>query len=310
MVTITNVPVPTGGSARQTSGAGGETTSVDGTKRRYGSAVNDERIPFVNGSTAVDERNAKANASTSNIVNTDPPAGTTSYNSQSKNLGPRIPPVAPNPTPVVAKFSKQDQRVRLVVPSFYLTGVCEGPRKESSSPQGVLSQNRGIVFPYTPSITISHSASYDSKNVLHSNYTQYFYKSSSVSSIQITGKFTAQNEYEAQVILAVQNLGRALTKMQYGEDPYAGAPPPVCKLNGYGDYMFNYIPVGVESFSMTYPQDVDYITLSTPNLFGNTSVPVVTEVTIGLVILYSKAEILGSSVNGYINNNDRLRGYL
>lgn len=309
MTTITNAPVPTNGSAQQTSRTGGETTSLDGTKRRYGSIVNDESIPVVNGSTNVDESNAKANANPSNIVNRAPPAGTKSFNSQPTSDGPRTPPVAPNPTPVVAKFSKQDQRVRLVVPSFYLTGACEGPRK-ASSPQGVLLQNRGIVFPYTPSITVSHSASYDSKNVLHSNYTQYFYKSSSVSGIQITGKFTAQNEYEAQVILAVQNLGRALTKMQYGKDTYAGAPPPVCELYGYGDYMFNYIPVGVESFSMTYPQDVDYISLSTPNLFGNTSVPVVTEVTIGLVILYSKEEILGSSVNGYINNNDRLGGYL
>jgi hypothetical protein len=211
--------------------------------------------------------------------------------------------VPQNPTPVVATFGKKDQRFRLRVPSFYLQGPCTGPKS-------VLVQNGGIVFPYTPTISISHSASYDGKNLLHSNYTQYFYKSSSVSEITLTAKFTAQNEYEAEIILAVQHLGRALTKMQYGLDKNRGAPPPVCELFGYGMYGFDRLPVGVTKFEMSYPTDVDYIVLRKSENFGSTSVPVITDISMSFVILYSKQEILSSSVTGLINNGDRLGGYI
>lgn len=310
---ISNFNVPPGGSISQTetvdSGQIVTERRADGTQLRYKINVPAEDIPVVDSKNAVEENNQNANSNPNNIVNRDPPKLRGRFNSK-VDPSLRSVPFPPTPTPAVVNFNKQDKRVRIKVPSFYLNGICAGPIKNNTTELGILAQNQGIVFPYTPSITVSHSASYDSKNVLHSNYAQYFYKSSSVSEINITGRFTAQNEYEAQIILAVQHLGRALTKMQYGNDEYAGAPPPVCELYGYGDYMFNSLPIGISEFSLTYPADVDYITLSTPNVFGNTSVPVSTEVTLKCVILYSKQEILGSSVNGYINNGDRLRGYL
>jgi hypothetical protein len=44
-----------------------------------------------------------------------------------------------------------------------------------------------------------------------------------------------------------------------GLDPKAGNPPPVVKLNGYGNYMFKNVPVVVTSFSTTLASDCDYI---------------------------------------------------
>lgn len=321
---ITTITPPTGGSVSQTviSDTGQVVTerSADGTQRSYRINVPAEDTPVVNGSTIVDLQNSQAYANPNNQARPD--LNTTNSNEPTvaeinASSAPSLEPAGrfssfsalQNPKPVVAKFSKEDQRVRLRVPSFYLQGPCAGPRK-GFLPRGVLSQNGGIVFPYTPSITISHQANYDSKNLLHSNYTQYFYKSSFVSEITLTGKFTAQNEYEAEIILAVQHLGRVLTKMQYGPDEYRGAPPPVCELFGYGVYGFDRLPVGVIKFDMTYPTDVDYITLRKSENFGSTSVPVVTDITMNLIILYSKNEMLGSSVNGLINNGDRLKGYI
>jgi hypothetical protein len=315
---ITNISAPTNGSVSQTmtSDSGQVVTErrADGTQRSYKINVPAEDIPVTNGSTTVvDKKNAKANARTDNqatppINPSDPTVEEiNSYSSSPNRANPLA--VLQNPRPVVAKFGKEDQRVRLRVPSSYLLGFCTGPTNFANS-QGVLVQNGGIVFPYTPTISISHSASYDSKNLLHSNYTQYFYKSSSVSEITLTAKFTAQNEYEAEIILAVQHLGRALTKMQYGLDTYRGAPPPVCELFGYGMYGFDRLPVGVTKFEMSYPTDVDYIVLRKSQNFGSTSVPVVTEISMNFAILYSKNEILSSSVTGLINNGDRLKGYI
>jgi hypothetical protein len=44
-----------------------------------------------------------------------------------------------------------------------------------------------------------------------------------------------------------------------GNDPKAGNPPPIVMLNGYGQYVFKNIPVAIQSFNCTLPQDCDYI---------------------------------------------------
>jgi len=54
--------------------------------------------------------------------------------------------------------------------------------------------------------------------------------------------------------------------MFFGTDGIAGTPPPVLRLNGYGDHVFNNIPVVVTQFSYDLSPDVDYI-----NAFVNTS---------------------------------------
>jgi len=59
-------------------------------------------------------------------------------------------------------------------------------------------------------------------------------------------------------IAAVHYL-RSLTKMFTGLDPKAGNPPPVVKLNGYGQFVFKNVPVVVTAFNTTLPNDCDYI---------------------------------------------------
>jgi hypothetical protein len=49
---------------------------------------------------------------------------------------------------------------------------------------------------------------------------------------------------------------------------YAGSPPPILILNGYGDHVFKNVPVVVKSFSVTLPPDVDYISTTISDL-GN-----------------------------------------
>lgn len=131
----------------------------------------------------------------------------------------------------------------------------------------------GVIFPYTPTISVSYIANYDAQAVTHSNYKLYFYKDSAVENISIVGEFTAQNTEEANYLLAVIHFFKSVTKMFYGRDqsPVIGTPPPICYLDGFGTYQFNKHPVLINNFSYSLPNDVDYIRASyPPPLISNT----------------------------------------
>jgi hypothetical protein len=126
----------------------------------------------------------------------------------------------------------------------------------------------GLIFPYTPTISTQYSAKYDSYNLTHSNYRGYFYQSSQVGDITVTGAFTAQDTAEAEYLLAVIHFFRSVTKMFYGKDPQRGSPPPLVELSGFGDYQFNNHPCVVTSFGYNLPADVDYVSSGSPNNLG------------------------------------------
>lgn len=117
----------------------------------------------------------------------------------------------------------------------------------------------GVVFPYTPTITMSHTARYGSQVLTHSNYNSYFYEGSEIGAIQINGEFTVQNIAEGQYLMAAIQFFRICTKMFFGADEYAGSPPPLVFLDGFGDAYLPHIPCVVTQFSHTMSGDVDYV---------------------------------------------------
>ena len=146
--------------------------------------------------------------------------------------------------------TQEDTRVRITDPTGkFVTGSITGP----------LRTMRGVLFPYTPSISFNHKANYDMQQLTHSNYEQPFYVNSAVDSIQVQGTFTANNTEEAKYVLAVIHFFRSVTKMFYGQDSLAGTPPPILYLDGYGKIVLNHIPVVVTDFQMQLPDNVDYI---------------------------------------------------
>ena len=52
-----------------------------------------------------------------------------------------------------------------------------------------LNDTDGILFPYTPTISVSHTAQYTGMHPTHSNYVQHSYNASSVDAISIDGYF-------------------------------------------------------------------------------------------------------------------------
>ena len=76
----------------------------------------------------------------------------------------------------------------------------------------------------------------------------------------ITGDFFVQNGLEAQYWVAALHYLRSVTKMFYGGTTETqGAPPPVVFLDGYGDYIFDHVPVVITTFTIDMPDSVDYI---------------------------------------------------
>jgi len=157
--------------------------------------------------------------------------------------------------------AQEDWRVRLTLaPDANYLYMADDP--------GVLSplaDTKGVIFPYTPLISVNYSATYDQSTVPHSNYRIFQYQGSSVDSVSITCDFTAQDVFEANYLIAVIHFFRAATKMFYGQDqdPKPGTPPPLVFLFGMGGFQFEAHPLAITSFSYSLPNDVDYIPTTT-----------------------------------------------
>jgi hypothetical protein len=144
----------------------------------------------------------------------------------------------------------KDWRVKLSLPKGY----------EDSQIMSPLKSTGGFVFPFTPQITMQHSASYQTMDPMHNNYPFLSYQNSRVDSMNIVGEFFCEDASDAAYWVAAVHYLRSVSKMVYGSSNVNnGSPPPVVKLNGYGDYVFKNVPVVVTQFSVDLPKDIDYI---------------------------------------------------
>lgn len=117
-----------------------------------------------------------------------------------------------------------------------------------------------LVFPYTPTVLVGHSAQWNPMHPVHTNYPFYAYENSRVDQMTITADFYVQNEQEAQYWVAAVHYLRTMTKMAYGgESTNRGQPPPVVYLNGYGDFTFKNVPVIINNFQFDLKREIDYI---------------------------------------------------
>jgi hypothetical protein len=173
----------------------------------------------------------------------------------------------------------------------------------------------GVVFPYTPTVQVTHAANYSAQKLTHNNYTNYFYENSEVQAISLSGEFTVQNVNEGQYLLASLYFFRSITKMFFGNDPMAGNPPPIVFLNGYGQYYLPNVPCVVTNFSHTMPAECDYMDVPEPGMTYNpnftnpvlnsTRLPTTSTLTLNLQPVYSRM-----AQSQKFNLNDFARGAL
>jgi hypothetical protein len=122
-----------------------------------------------------------------------------------------------------------------------------------------LIETNGVIWPYIPQISVTHSAQYSSAALTHSNYPAHFYNNSEVADIQVSGEFTVQSPADGQYLMAAIYFFRAATKMFFGTGANVGNPPPIVFLDGYGSHYFPHVPCVITTFQHTMPAEVDYI---------------------------------------------------
>jgi hypothetical protein len=147
--------------------------------------------------------------------------------------------------------NSNDWRVRLSLPNWtsFKGSPVLAPLKDAG----------GLIFPYTPDITIASNAKYNPIQTTHSNYQFNAYESSAPGQITITAPMNVEDSSQALYWIAALHYCRSVTKMFTGYDPKAGNPPPIVMLNGYGNYVFKNVPVGVVGFQTNLGKDCDYI---------------------------------------------------
>ena len=78
--------------------------------------------------------------------------------------------------------------------------------------------------------------------------------------MNIIGEFPVQNSEDAKHWVATVNFLRTITKMYFGkEQALKGNPPPIMHMSGYGDHMFQKVPVVVNTFNVELRPGIDYI---------------------------------------------------
>ena len=157
------------------------------------------------------------------------------------------------------RSDKTDWRVRLQVPDGPLTTFFDFENNPLMAP---LADSQGIFWPLTPAVVIQHSANYNAIDQVHSNFPHQAYQNSQVDSLNIIGEFPVQNQDDAKHWVATVNFLRTATKMFFGADDgngLKGNPPPIMHLYGYGDHMFNKVPVVINTFNVELRPGIDYI---------------------------------------------------
>lgn len=208
---------------------------------------------------------------------------------------------------VVIQDEEKDWRLRLSMPQSFRDNA-----QNESDLLAPLNKTNGLVFPFTPTVLVSQSANYQSIQPVHTNYPYYSYQNSQVDQMTITADFFVQNAAEARYWVACIHYLRSVTKMNFGVDEQAGQPPPVVRLNGYGDFVFNNVPVIVNSFQFDMPKDVDYISTAVgataqtapvaPESTPTGWAPATSIITVAVTPQYSRTKQSRFSLNDFIKN--------
>ncbi len=214
---------------------------------------------------------------------------------------------------------KKDWRVRLVVPDGPLQQFFDFENNPLMQP---LTSVRGIFWPLTPAVVIQHSSNYNAMDQVHSNYPHQAYQNSQVDSMNIIGEFPVQNSEDAKHWVATINFLRTATKMFFGSeqglDGLKGNPPPILHMYGYGDHMFNKVPVVINTFNVELRPGIDYIStkqndtpyatartrerMGLPELEASqTWAPTLSNVSVLVTPIYSRDSIRDFSMKKFVN---------
>ena len=155
------------------------------------------------------------------------------------------------------RTATRDWRVRLTLPTG---SPFKSVLLDNNDLLKPLQESNGVFWPITPAVIVQNSANYNALAQTHSNYPFQAYQNSQVDTISIVGEFPVQNSDDAKHWIAVVKFLRTMTKMSFGKsDEMKGSPPPILHLSGYGDHVYDKVPVVINQFSVELRPGIDYI---------------------------------------------------
>ena len=201
--------------------------------------------------------------------------------------------------------TQPDWRVKISVPTL-------STFRSSAILQPLATTGYNVVFPVTPNVNFVTSAIYEDFSPVHSNYPFPSYVNSRTEDITVSGSFPVQTQEDGLYWLAAVHLFRSLTKMFYGETSDKGAPPPVVKLNGYGSYVMNNIPVVITQMTFDLPNNVDYLQVGaagiTPDKYQ--MVPTNSQINVTCRPVHSRAKVSEFSLDNFVSGNLADKGFI
>ena len=152
-----------------------------------------------------------------------------------------------------------------------------------------LAETGGLVWQYTPQIFMSGMANYNSAELHGSNYPINTFINSTPPTFPVTGDFTANTIAEARYLMAVIHFLKCVTKAHFGDSSVRSGtfrtPPPVLLFEYMGENGFNKVPVVVRTYSIQYPDNVDYVPVKGGSSGDDvTFVPTVANITVDLLV--------------------------
>lgn len=162
---------------------------------------------------------------------------------------------------IVVTAEKVDERIRLSALNSTVATEVYGANDRTTNILSILHSTGGVLFPYTPTITVSQTVKWDPVSLVQANYDIHSYGGTPSVSLSVSGIFTAQNQQEGEYCAAVLHFLRTVSKSYFGNidkaQGKAGLPPPVLRFRGYGDAMFNDVRCVLKSHSYTLDDSAD-----------------------------------------------------
>ncbi len=143
-----------------------------------------------------------------------------------------------------------------------------------------------IRFIDQPALTESRSARYQPESLLHAPEAFNAYEGTDQREFQIEGRFFCQNEGDVEANNAILHVLRSTVMPDYNR---TGAPPTPVRLFAYGKHNIHSLPCLVKTYTMNYPNDVDYIVSNQTQ--GDVTMPVIFTLSVTLAEQHSISEL-------------------
>lgn len=238
-------------------------------------------------------------------------------NLRSRNLSPGAEPESAKYSTATFKPSNEevgeDWRVKISVPdiSTFRSSPILAPLAQTGN---------NVVFPLVPNITFQHTANYSLSAPTHTNYPFPIYENSSVEPFVIAGEFPVQTEDDGRYWIAAVHFFKSITKMAFGDTSNKGSPPPLVKVNGYGQYVLNNVPCVVQNFNYSLENGVDYIRVPVRTGINSITlregveeyswVPTLSTMSVTLQPTYSRVKAASFSLDKFVNGDLNDEGFL